>query len=272
MLISVFSSSRKAWRQGILAAVSTAVICCAVILWSKGLSPLAFLSLVPAAILLGIARLRAMMTAQEEHLRLLAILYSELEPHRFIEQYEPICNGKMSDECRRAMTAHLANGYAYGGDSPKALELISSLPMPQGKKELGTRLLIAGNRCTYHLLAQDAAAAREEHSEMVRLLEQAKAEKRKISPNYERTRQMNELQLNLLENKPVDVSILREELTSRSNRLHKALCRYLLAWSYAQAGKRTEARGVLKEVLCLKGSVILLQQARELDERLKAEK
>ena len=107
---------------------------------------------------------------------------------------------------------------------------------------------------------------------MVRLLEQAKAEKCKISPNYERTRRMNEVQLNLLENKPVDVSILREELAARSNQLHKALCRYLLAWSYAQAGKRTEARDVLKEVLSLKGSVILLQRARELDERLKAEK
>lgn len=272
MLISVFSSSRKAWRQGIFAAVAVGILCCAFLIWKHGLSPMALLGLVPAAALLGIARLRAMMTAQEEHLRLLAILYNDLEPQRFIEQYEPICSKKMSEECQRATAAHLANGYAYGGDSPKALELISSLPMPQGKKELGTRLLIAGNRCTYHLLAQDAAAAREEHAEMVRLLEQAKAEKCKISPNYERTRRMNEVQLNLLENKPVDVSILREELAARSNQLHKALCRYLLAWSYAQAGKRTEARGVLKEVLSLKGSVILLQRARELDERLKAEK
>lgn len=229
------------------------------------------LGLIPAAVLVGVVRLHAMMVAQEAHLRLLALLYNDLEPRRFIEQYEPVCMGNRSDDCRRVMLAHLANGYAHGGDVDKALSLIASVPVPQGKKERNTRLLIAGNQCTYYLLAQDAPAAHKAQQEMVRLLEQAKAEKCKISPNYERTRQMNQLQLDLLDGKPVDVRILREELEARSNRLHKALCHYLLAWSYANAGKQTEARGVLKEVLRLKGSALILQRARELDDRLKAE-
>ncbi len=103
------------------------------------------------------------------------------------------------------------------------------------------------------------------------LLDVAKREHHKISPNYDRTYQTNQIQLDLADGKPVDVTLVREELSSRSNTLHKAVCRLLLARIYAAAGKRAEARGVLKEVTGLKGDVVILAQARALQKELQAE-
>ena len=48
----------------------------------------------------------------------------------------------------------------------------------------------------------------------------------KISPNYDRTYQTNQIQLDLADGKPVDVTLVREELSSRSNTLHKACLLY----------------------------------------------
>ena len=259
------------WKRGIGSAVVTAVLCGLVLLWKFGLSPFVLCALVPGAVVLVASRVHAMMTAQEIYQRLLAVFSNELEARRFIKQYEPVCQQKLSDRCRRTLQAHLANAYAYAGDSEKALSLISSLPIPEKKGRVDTQLLIAGNTCIYKMMAGDVEGARAAQAQMAELLDVAKREHHKISPNYDRTYQTNQIQLDLADGKPVDVTLVREELSSRSNTLHKAVCRLLLARIYAAAGKRTEARGVLKEVTGLKGDVVILAQARALQKELQAD-
>lgn len=267
----MFDVSRVLWKRGIGSAVVAVVLCGLVLVWYFGASPLVLCALVPGAVILGASRLRAMVAAQEAHLRLLALFYNDLEARRFIQRYDPVCRQKMSAECRRAMQAHLANAYAYAGDTDKALALIADLPMPQGRRKVDAQLLIAGNTCIYRLLAGDVDGARTAHAQMAQLLEQARKERHKISPNYERTYRNNQVSFDLADGRPADVALVREELTARSNTLHKAVCRLQLARIYAAAGKRTEALGVLKEVTGLKGDVIVLKQARALQKQLQAE-
>lgn len=268
MLVSVFETSRFIWKKGRWAAVVVGVVYFAILLFENGVSASVLRAIVPTVLLVGIARVCALVAAQEAHIRLLSILYNDLEPGRFVEQYEPVCSEPMSDACRRIMQMHLANGYAYGGDVEKALERIASLPLSNDRHPLDTQLVIVGNTCTYRLMAQDVDGAREAQQRMAALLEQARQEKKKLSPNYDRTLRLNQVQLDLEENRAADVGPVREELARRSNALHTAVCHVLLARIYAAAGKRNEALGVLQQVTGLTGSATVLRQARDLQKQL----
>ena len=159
-MIPLFEKSLKSRRNGLLAALIVSIVYAAIIFVRSGLSIRLIFALLLFLLFYGFTSLTAYFTAVALHQKVLAILYNEADPEHFIPAYMPLLSRpNLKPLTLLTLKAHLANAYANLGQTGKAIMLLDESDMPTGRQTMDAELLIAGNRLSYYLLAEDVVNA-----------------------------------------------------------------------------------------------------------------
>ena len=184
--------------------------------------------------------------AIRRHNRLLSILYDDLEPVRFMEEYRPLL-GKAAggSAMEAAMRAHLGNALAARGMYEEALSWYES-----GCKKSDVALMQHENRCRCLFELGRTNALQEEMTRWKALLPQVKKARRETSLH---SMELLEIRRRVRQGRTSgeDQLFVQREQQGTNKRLHRCEMSLLLAGIYGLLGYETAMRQELETLAAL---------------------
>lgn len=268
-MIPLFEKSQASRRNGFAAAAVVSVLYAVYVYFTSGFTLRLISALAFFALFYSVASFIAYFTAVSLHQKLLAILYNDADPKRFITAYTPLlARPKLSSMMILTLKAHLANAHANLGQTKAALKLLDETEMPSGKQMMDAELLIAGNRLSYYLLAEDIKNAKKACDALDALIKKYQSEGKKLNQSYLRSQKLYHIHLDILQAKPLNESPLYQELQVGSNNLHRVGVQYQLGRLYLEKGDLDTAMSYLSRAAKYP-SVVLGQRAAALLKTIK---
>lgn len=255
-MISFFPKSRRmAWMFGIILG-----ICGAFLGWLlsqgriEGLGGRGVVTVLAAFLGVSLALYAARVTAIKEYQARLLYLYEDLDPQKFLEALLPLSLAKIDPSMRVTLMIHIANGYLYGGDFSKALELLDKVEIPD--KTVETRGMILSNQVSCYLMKNQPDTAEELLCQLRQLIgckecKEAFAQKMRHAIAYQ------DLCLAIRRGKKIDVSVLEHDFSVSRSPLHKLDVQYQMALFHLKQGQK-EPYQVDREYVCIYGSKTVL--------------
>lgn len=264
-MIFCFEKARRTQMIGLIAGVAAGAVYFflsgTALIWIRAIYALL---LVAAGGLVG--RVLALRAANQEHQRLLGILYHQADPEGFVTRYRPLperCKAESAEQMM--MINYLAAGYAAGGEFGKALELLDSI-RPEGLRyhKMGLVALTRSNQCQYSLWNGDV----ESSASYLEQLDELERELRERQPTTSRNLAHNirffQEHLAFLKGEDVDVGYLREEIDAAANLTYRSSIKLLLAQIVREEAPE-QSRALLEELAGQEqGGLFAVQEAKRL--------
>ncbi len=247
-MIGSYSKSRRiVWSLGILFG-----ICGGLLGWSlsrgqiAGSGGRAAVAILAAFLGVNLAVYAARIAAMREYQSQLLYLYEELDPQKFLTALLPLRQAKLDPSLRGTLMVHIANGYLYGGDISRALEVLDEIEAPG--KALELRGMVLSNKASCYLMNNALEAAEEQLGRLRALIGQGEC-KEEFAQKTRRAIAYLELSLSIRRGEKVDVSILEKDFSVSRSPLHKLDVQYQMALFYLKQGRETPYQAARKYVL-----------------------
>lgn len=180
-------------------------------------------------------------------------LYTDLDPERFLEAIERWDLTKLRPAEQATTRAHWANGLVAAGRPDEALAVLDAVVLRDDEREL--RFTVAANKATCHLDrghvadAQRALRAAATISANAQRDRQAAGPRRGAKPGSpgdfwlkaRRTQAFQQLHLDVVRGRTVDLGVLERDFESSRAPLHRARVASLLLRAYSRAGRTSDA-------------------------------
>ncbi len=224
-----------------------------------------FVLLLVAGLIAG--RLLAACTANDRLRKIYAILYSESDPKRFIEEYEPLLSNVPKDLAEYMDgCCHLSFAREALGEFDEAYGLIKDLDPDSLKLHaLSAASRITNQKANVCILKGERDEARALIDYLGILREAAQKRAPMLAQNLSECINLHTARLSALENDPrTDTDYLEDEITRSTNLIHKKEIELELAGFLLRQGKWDAARGLLEDILATEHGLYTEKKAREL--------
>ncbi|MEG1074968.1 MAG: hypothetical protein RSF84_07495 [Ruthenibacterium sp.] len=204
----------------------------------------------------------AQYSAISAHQKLLAILYTEKNPARFLTEYPPLLKRcRKASKLEAAMRAHLGNALVAQGDFDAALPYFTA-----DNESTETVLMQTENRCSCYLYQENRTAADAELGKMDGMLANSK---RRLQLRTEESRHMLGIRRTLLDGLILneDITFLRDVVAHTNKPLHRSSTRFLLAKVYLLRNQTDAAHGLLHSIVDDGGDIWVVKQAQNMLEQ-----
>lgn len=236
-MIRFFSKSRRmAWVLGAVFG-----ICGGLLGWflSRGqitaLGSRVAVAALAAFLGVNLALYIARITAMTEYQNQLLYLYEDLDPQKFLAALLPLGQIKLAPSLRGTLMAHIANGYLYGGDISRTLNVLDEVEVPESAFEM--RGMILSNKASCYLMNNELKAAEEQLSQLRKLIGQKEC-KDEFVQKTRRAIAYQELCLAIRRGKKVDVSVLENDFSVSRSPLHKLDVQFQIALVCLKRGQK----------------------------------
>lgn len=236
-MIGAYSRSRHiVYVLGILLG-----ICGGILGWSLSQGKIASLggraavAVLAAFLGVNLAIYAARGVALREYQSQLLYLYEELDPRKFLTALLPLLQAKLDPSLRETLMIHIANGYLYGGDISKALEILDEIETPE--KALELRCMVLSNKASCYMMNNKLKAAEEQLSRLRTLIGQESC-KEEFAQKTRHAIAYLELCLSIRKGKRVDVCILEKDFSGSRSPLHKLDVQFQMALFYLKQGQK----------------------------------
>ncbi len=223
-----------------------------------------FVLLLVAGLVCG--RVAAACCANNRLKKLYAILYSESDPQRFIDRFEPVLS-KVPKDMAEYMDGccHLSFAKEALGDFDGAYDYIKDLdPETLKLHALPAAARITNQKANLSILKQDENEARELIASLGILREAAEKRAPMLAQNLLDCITLHMARLDALTNSPeTDTHYLLEEISRSTNLIHKKEIELELAEFYLRRDRKSEAEDLLDSILATGHGLYTEKKARE---------
>lgn len=195
-----------------------------------------------------------------------SLLYTQVEPERFLEVFTPVVNKAPRDNiayvdgCNKLAYAHEALGRFE-----EAMALVAPLKPEELKNHaLGGMAITCNQQMRLLLLQEKQDEAREMLQQLRNIAEAAMERAPSLGKNTNECVRLYEIWLAVLDGQPADESYLLEEIQLSQNRIHKSEMQLLLARAYENRGDQLQADELRMEALTTGMGLWAERKAREL--------
>lgn len=225
-----------------------------------------FFLLIPIFIGVILGRMYASIWANKKLRQYNALLYTHVEPEKFLEVYGPLVqkaprdNIAYVDGCNK-----LAYAYEALGRFDEAMACIKGLEPEKLKLHaLGGMAMTCNQQMRLLLLQENRDKAREVLQQLRNIAEVSMERAPSLGKNTNECVRLYENWLAVLDGQPADEDYLLEEIQLSKNRIHKSEMQLLLAQAYENRGDRLRADDLRMEALTTGEGLWAQRKAREL--------
>ncbi|MCR5809845.1 MAG: hypothetical protein K6G34_00335 [Lachnospiraceae bacterium] len=198
-----------------------------------------------------ISRTLASQIANRKLQSIYKILYKDLNPRRFIEEFAPLLE-TVPKNLAEYMTGccHLSFAYEALGEFDDAYNVISGLkPEELRLHALSTTSLITNQKANLSILTWQEDRARALISDLEVLRSAASKRAATLAQNLGECIRLHNARLDAKNSSPdTDVAYLREEIEKSTNTIHRKEMQLELADYMSRQGAAEEARGLLEDI------------------------
>lgn len=195
----------------------------------------------------------ARMEAIKQYKLTMAHLYTDLDPERFLAEVERLDLGVLTPAEQATTRAHWANGLLADGRPAEALEVLNAIALGEDDREL--RFTTAANKVTCYLDLGQAAAAERMLRQAADISKAAQQDRRAgRTPRgpkpgsagdfwlkARRTQAAQQLHLDIVRGRPVDLGVLERELENNPAPLQRVRVASMLLKAYERSGHAADA-------------------------------
>lgn len=225
-----------------------------------------FFILLPAFVGVILGRIYAGFWANKKLRKYNALLYTQVEPAKFLEVFTPIVRNAPKDNiayvdgCNKLAYAHEALG-----QFEEAMAWVAPLkPETLKHHTLGGMAITCNQRMRLLLLQEKQDDARKTLQELRDIAEAAMSRAPSLGKNTNECVRLYENWLAVLDGQPADETYLLEEIQLSQNRIHKSEMQLLLARSYENQGDQLQADELRMDALTTGQGLWAESKAREL--------
>lgn len=195
-----------------------------------------------------------------------ALLYTQVEPEKFLEVFAPIVDKTPKDNiayvdgCNKLAYAHEALGQF--AQATARVEVLK--PEELKHHALGGMAITCNQQIRLLLLQEKPEEAREILEQLRNIAEAAATRAPALGRNTSECIRLYENWLLVLDGQPADEAYLLEEIQLSQNRIHKSEIQLLLARAYENRGERLQADELRLEAMTTGKGLYAERRAREL--------
>lgn len=263
-MIRGFRKSRIA--SGLILLVTLA-ICVAVWVWN-GNRPL-YATILSTILLWGIgicvSTLVGNIVSARENSRLLTILHVDLDPERFLREYQSVPKHLPEKSYNHAVAcSYLADGYAAAGQPEEALRVLSSRTTNRkGEEVLSLQCLYHSNRCKYELQMGDTEAAKQDFALLKKDIAKAVRENPSLAKSMQDYAEWYENWIAFQEKRSVNLNLLTKKTEECQFVIRQLQLRDLLMQVYLRENRKKEAQAEWQLIDKRGGNLPLKEEARK---------
>lgn len=225
-----------------------------------------FFILLPAIFGVILGRICAGVWANRKLREYNALLYTQVEPERFLEVFTPVVNKTPKDNIAYVDGSNkLAYAHEALGQFDEAMAWVAPLKPEELKNHaLGGMAITCNQQMRLLLLQEKTDEAREVLQQLRNIAEAAMERAPSLGKNTSECVRLYENWLAVLDGQPADETYLLEEIQLSQNRIHKSEIQLLLARAYENRGDQLQADELRMEVLTTGKGLWAERKAREL--------